>query len=123
MGVFARLQVLVSDIDHDRSPPGGTTACVTAGRLAAADPSLKILILEAGPHTRELSRHTQPALYLNNLASPETFTFHVGKPSASLDGRAAIVPSARCLGGGSSVNGTIFYVDYVEQIISPGMHH
>ncbi|KAG1904334.1 uncharacterized protein F5891DRAFT_1184545 [Suillus fuscotomentosus] len=30
---------------------GGTTACVVAGRLAAYDPSLRILILEAGQHT------------------------------------------------------------------------
>ncbi|OJA12090.1 hypothetical protein AZE42_02168, partial [Rhizopogon vesiculosus] len=30
---------------------GGTTAYVVAGRLAACDPSLRILILEAGPHT------------------------------------------------------------------------
>ncbi|OJA18406.1 hypothetical protein AZE42_06390 [Rhizopogon vesiculosus] len=28
---------------------GGTTACVVAGRLAACEPSLKILVLEAGP--------------------------------------------------------------------------
>ena len=33
------------------------------------------------------------------------FSFHVGKPSKSLNGRAPIVASGRALGGGSSVNG------------------
>ena len=79
---------------------GGATACVTAGRLAEADPSLKILvslnkfwsfgifpipvaqIVEAGPHTRDAPNHIQPARYFRNLVRPiETFTFHVAKPT------------------------------------------
>ncbi|KAF8896176.1 hypothetical protein BD779DRAFT_1608499 [Infundibulicybe gibba] len=83
----------------------GTTACVTAGRLAAADPSLKITILEAGPHTKEIQEHIQPGRYFSHLTLPgETFTFHKAKPSDSLAGRSVIVPAGRCLGGGSSVN-------------------
>lgn len=84
---------------------GGTSGCVTAGRLAAADPSLKILILEAGPHVRGLENHIQPARYFNNLVSPDdVFTSHVGNPSKSLAGRSPIVTSAKCMGGGSNVN-------------------
>ncbi|KAG6902856.1 hypothetical protein C0995_010741 [Termitomyces sp. Mi166 len=84
---------------------GGAAACVTAGRLAQADPNLKILILEAGPLTKDMPNHVQPARYFQNLANPgETFTLHKGKPSPALAGREVIVPSARCLGGGSSVN-------------------
>ncbi|KAK7032266.1 hypothetical protein VNI00_013225 [Paramarasmius palmivorus] len=84
----------------------GTAACVTAGRLAAADPSLKILLLEAGPHVRDLAKHIQPGRYFNNLAISEQnlFTFHIGKPSKALNGRSAVVPTGRCVGGGSSVN-------------------
>ncbi|KAG5647340.1 hypothetical protein DXG03_000408 [Asterophora parasitica] len=49
--------------------------------------------------------HIQPARYFSNLVLPsETFTHHVGKPSPSLAGRAVIVPTGRCVGGGSSVN-------------------
>ncbi|KAG2364380.1 hypothetical protein BDR07DRAFT_796200 [Suillus spraguei] len=33
----------------------GTTTCVVAGRLVVYDPSLRILILEAGQHTQALS--------------------------------------------------------------------
>ncbi|KAJ7745760.1 GMC oxidoreductase-domain-containing protein [Mycena metata] len=84
---------------------GGATACVAAGRLAAADPSLKILIIEAGKHTKDISTHTQPGRYFRNLATGgDTFTFHVAKPSESLGNRLCIIPSGKGMGGGSSVN-------------------
>ncbi|KAJ7017403.1 GMC oxidoreductase-domain-containing protein [Mycena alexandri] len=84
---------------------GGASGCLIAGRLAAADPSLRILILEAGEHTRDLPAHTQPARYLSHLApNSTTLTFQVAKPSEHLGGRPLIVPVGRCLGGGSSVN-------------------
>ncbi|KAF9004034.1 GMC oxidoreductase-domain-containing protein [Cyathus striatus] len=83
---------------------GGAAACVTAGRLAEADPSLKILVVESGPHTRELQEHVQPARAFSNFILSKAFTFHVGQPSDSVAGRSVVVPSGRCLGGGSSVN-------------------
>ncbi|KAI0651206.1 alcohol oxidase-like protein [Trametes meyenii] len=85
---------------------GGTCGCIIAGRLAAADPSLKILIIEAGPTvTQDDLLHTQPARYLYHLR-PESTTvkFQVAKESAALGGRAPVVPCGQCLGGGSSVN-------------------
>ncbi|KAJ7067085.1 GMC oxidoreductase-domain-containing protein [Mycena amicta] len=92
------------------SPPdiifcgGGTTACVVAGRLAAADPNLKILIIEAGKHSLGLKVYTQPARYFSNLAAGDSFTLHVAKPSKSLDDRSCIVPAGKTVGGGSCVN-------------------
>ncbi|KAJ6524290.1 GMC oxidoreductase-domain-containing protein [Mycena vulgaris] len=84
---------------------GGSTACVVAGRLAAADPSLKILIIEAGKHTKDISTHIQPGRYFANLASGgDTFTFHPTKPSEALGNRPCIIPSGKCMGGGSNVN-------------------
>lgn len=78
-------------------------------RLAAADPSLKILIIEAGPHVRGLENHIQPARYFDNLVSPDgVFTSHVGNPSKSLAGRSPIVTSAKCMGGGSNVNSVMY---------------
>ncbi|KAI0044619.1 GMC oxidoreductase [Auriscalpium vulgare] len=84
---------------------GGTSAGVVAGRLAAADPSLRILMLEAGPSTRDLLQHTQPARFLQNLVpgSPSV-RFHVGAATPALGGRPLIVPTGQCVGGGSSVN-------------------
>ncbi|KAG1799809.1 uncharacterized protein HD556DRAFT_1439462 [Suillus plorans] len=84
---------------------GGATACVVAGRLAAYDPSLRILILEAGQHTLNKPIHVQPYQYpLNSVPTSTTVTFHMGNPSPRLNGRAPIVPSGRCVGGGSCVN-------------------
>ncbi|ESK91954.1 alcohol oxidase-like protein [Moniliophthora roreri MCA 2997] len=106
---------------------GGTTACVTAGRLAMLDPTLKILLIEAGPHTRELQDHVQPARFFRNLFLPkDTYSHHVGPFSEALGGRAAIVPSGRCVGGGSSVNFVMYtraaasdYDDW-EKLGNPG---
>ncbi|KAF9004053.1 GMC oxidoreductase-domain-containing protein [Cyathus striatus] len=86
---------------------GGTTACVTAGRLAEADPSLKILIIEIGQHTKERQEHIQPGRCVRNLTTnKELFAFYQANPSTALAGRSVIVSSGKCLGGGSSVNFT-----------------
>ncbi|KAF8840047.1 alcohol oxidase [Paxillus ammoniavirescens] len=84
---------------------GGTTACLVAGRLASADPSLRILILEAGPHTKDDPNHVQPSRCLSNVepGSP-AMSFYIAEPSSSLGGRQLVVNSGRCVGGGSNVN-------------------
>ncbi|KAG2344662.1 alcohol oxidase-like protein [Suillus weaverae] len=88
---------------------GGTTACVVAGRLAAWDPSLSILILEGGQHTLDQAAHVQPYRYPSHQApTSTTMTFNVGNPSPRLNGRTPIVPCAHCIGGGSSVNFMVY---------------
>ncbi|KAG1812433.1 GMC oxidoreductase-domain-containing protein [Suillus subaureus] len=88
---------------------GGTTACVVAGRLAAYDPSLRILILEAGQHTLDKPIHVQPSQYpFNQLPTSTTVTFNIGNPSPRLNGRVPIVPCGRCVGGGSCVNFMVY---------------
>ncbi|OCH90856.1 alcohol oxidase [Obba rivulosa] len=88
---------------------GGTAGCIIAGRLAAADPSLKILVLEAGPPTLDDVLHTQPARYLYHLRPDSTTVkFNVAKPSPHVAGRSIVVPCGQCLGGGSSVNFTMY---------------
>ncbi|KAF8972162.1 GMC oxidoreductase-domain-containing protein [Flammula alnicola] len=84
---------------------GGAAACVTAGRLAEADPSLKILVVEAGPHSREIDYHIQPGRYFSNLLVPrEIFSFHFGKGGKGTGGRMHFVPAGRAVGGGSAIN-------------------
>ncbi|KIL67122.1 GMC oxidoreductase [Amanita muscaria Koide BX008] len=108
---------------------GGAAACITAGRLAAADPSLKILIVEDGPETRYKPGHIQPAQYFRNLTNPksESLLFHVGRPSKALGGRVPIVQTGRCLGGGSSINFMMYtraaasdYDDWERRYKNPG---
>ncbi|THV03515.1 alcohol oxidase-like protein [Dendrothele bispora CBS 962.96] len=107
---------------------GGTSACLTAGRLATANPDLKILMLEAGEHTRNLISHLQPARYFSHLApTSTTVSFHVAKPNPNVDGRSIVTPSGRCVGGGSSVNFTVYtraaasdYDDWATKFNNPG---
>ncbi|KAF8622855.1 hypothetical protein AX15_006699 [Amanita polypyramis BW_CC] len=108
---------------------GGTAACITAGRLAAADPSLKILIIEDGPETRDKPIHVQPARYSGISGNPALgiFLHHEGRPSNALGGRSPIVPTGRCLGGGSSVNAMVYtraaasdYDDWENVYRNPG---
>lgn len=62
-------------------------------------------IIEAGGHSKDLPLHIQPARYYHNLTSSgKTLFQHVGRPSTALDGRAPIIQSGKCVGGGSSVN-------------------
>ncbi|KAF9041897.1 alcohol oxidase [Hymenopellis radicata] len=84
---------------------GGTAACITASRLAAAFPDLRILVLECGPTTKDKLEHIQPGQYLTHLApDSKTMQFFESVPSRHVAGRRVVVPSGRCIGGGSSVN-------------------
>ena len=84
---------------------GGTAGCVVAGRLATADPDLRILVLEAGPTTHNDPAHMHPALFLSHIMpGSQTVRGHESRPSAALGGRTTIVQTGPCLGGGGSVN-------------------
>lgn len=56
---------------------GGTAACVAAGRLAKADPELKILLIEGGKNNFNDPTVVNPAVYLSHL-SPDSKTAIVG---------------------------------------------
>jgi choline dehydrogenase-like flavoprotein len=47
---------------------GGTAACVAAGRLAKANPDLKILLVEGGKNNFNDPTVVNPAVYLSHLA-------------------------------------------------------
>lgn len=84
---------------------GGTAACVAAGRLAKANPDLKILLVEGGRNNFNDPTVTNPAVYLSHLApNSKTALFYKSKASKHLNGREAIVPMGGLLGGGSSIN-------------------
>ncbi|KAJ8489460.1 hypothetical protein ONZ45_g13566 [Pleurotus djamor] len=107
---------------------GGTCAGVAAGRLAAASPSLRILVLEAGPTTKDMPEHVQPGRYITHLApTTTTITHNVATPSEYLGGRSAIIQTGRCVGGGSSVNFVLYnrpaasdFDDWANEYNNPG---
>ncbi|CCM03415.1 uncharacterized protein FIBRA_05546 [Fibroporia radiculosa] len=84
---------------------GGTSGCVIASRLATADPSLTILVLESGPATRDNVSVVQPGRYFEHLVptSPTT-KFYMSKATPNVGDRLLPVPCGQCLGGGSSIN-------------------
>ncbi|KAF7556742.1 hypothetical protein G7Z17_g1256 [Cylindrodendrum hubeiense] len=84
---------------------GGTAGCIVAGRLAVADPTLSILVIEQGQDNYNVPTITNPALFLTHLQpTSKTALFYKGNKAAQLAGREAIVPSGGTLGGGSSIN-------------------
>ncbi len=84
---------------------GGTAGCTIAGRLAEADPSLRVLVVESGQNNEAVPNVVYPAYFVQNLVptSSSMIRYQANK-SAHLNGRAVVVPAGGILGGGSSVN-------------------
>ncbi|KAF2437720.1 GMC oxidoreductase [Karstenula rhodostoma CBS 690.94] len=103
MGLSTELPAAIEEVDVI-VVGGGTTGCVVAARLADADPSLEILVIERGPNN-ELPTIEYPAAFPANLApDSKTTYFNVSKPSTHVGNRPLVVPSGGVLGGGSSIN-------------------
>ncbi|KAF7314829.1 GMC oxidoreductase [Mycena kentingensis (nom. inval.)] len=84
---------------------GGTTALITATRLASAFPDLSIAVLESGPSTRNKPEHTIPGYFVQHLfPDSSAMQFTTSAPSPHVLDRPLVVPSGRCVGGGSAVN-------------------
>jgi choline dehydrogenase len=79
----------------------GTSGSVIAGRLAA-NPEVKVLLLEAGG-TDELDVVMDPNQWVRNLWSQLDWGF-VAEPNPRLNGRAIPYSMGKVLGGGSSIN-------------------
>ncbi|KEP53926.1 alcohol oxidase [Rhizoctonia solani 123E] len=86
---------------------GGPAGCVVAGRLAKADPNLQIMLIEYGPNNIDDPMVSTPAVYPRNmrlLESDKAHFYYDTNKSKHLRGRKTIVPCAKVLGGGSSIN-------------------
>ncbi|KAG5733931.1 Alcohol oxidase [Termitomyces sp. T112] len=87
---------------------GGPAGCVVAGRLAYADPNLKVMLIEGGANNRDDPWVYRPGIYVRNMQQDginDKAKFYVDTQDSSyLRGRRSIVPCANILGGGSSIN-------------------
>lgn len=85
---------------------GGSAGCVVANRLSA-DPSIRVILVEAG------SRDTSPWIhipvgYFRTMDNPAFDWCYATEPDAGLGGRSLRWPRGKVLGGSSSLNGLLY---------------
>jgi len=84
----------------------GTAGCLLANRLSR-DPSVRVLLLEAGKKDNYPWIHI-PVGYLYCIGNPRTDWLYKTEPDPGLNGRSLRYPRGKTLGGCSSINGMIY---------------
>ena len=84
----------------------GSAGCVLANRLSA-DPTKRVLLLEAGGKDNNPWIHI-PVGYFKTLHNPNTDWCYKTEPDPGLNGRALDWPRGKTLGGSSSINGLLY---------------
>src|SRR3954466_4740837 len=83
----------------------GSAGCVLANRLSA-DPSVRVLLLEAGGSDRKLNIRI-PTAFAKQFRSDLDWNYS-SEPEPNLIGRSIFLPRGRSLGGSSSMNAMIY---------------
>ena len=83
----------------------GSAGCVVANRLSA-DPSKKVLLLEAGGQDNWIWYHV-PVGYLFAIGNPRSDWMFETTPQPGLNGRALAYPRGKVIGGSSAINAMI----------------
>jgi choline dehydrogenase len=97
----------MSDTDFDYIIIGaGTAGCLLANRLSA-DPTKRVLLLEAGRRDDYHWIHI-PVGYLYCIGNPRTDWLYSTEAEAGLNGRSLRYARGKALGGSSSINGMIY---------------
>jgi choline dehydrogenase len=84
----------------------GTAGCLLANRLSA-DPTRRVLLIEAGRKDNYHWIHI-PVGYLYCIGNERTDWLYKTEPDAGLNGRSLRYPRGKVLGGCSSINGMIY---------------
>src|SRR5947208_13378850 len=83
----------------------GSAGCVLANRLSA-DPSVRVLLLEAGGSDRKLNIRI-PTAFAKQFRTDLDWCYSA-EPEPNLIGRSIFLPRGRSLGGSSSMNAMIY---------------
>ncbi len=83
----------------------GTAGCIVANRLSA-DPTKRVLILEAGGRDNWIWFHI-PVGYLFAIGNPRADWMFKTEPEPGLNGRALAYPRGKVIGGSSAINAMI----------------
>jgi choline dehydrogenase len=86
---------------------GGSAGCVLAARLSE-DPSVRVLLLEAGDDERKFLRIAMPLAWRDAFLDPRLSWGFETEPEPFADGRRIPAPRGRVLGGSNSVNGLMY---------------
>ncbi|WP_433438875.1 choline dehydrogenase [Nonomuraea sp. CA-141351] len=106
---------------------GGSAGCALANRLSA-DPSVSVLVLEAGrpDYLWDVFIH-MPAALMFPIGSRFYDWKYESEPEPHMGGRRIYHARGKVLGGSSSINGMIFQrgnpLDYERWAADPGMKH
>jgi choline dehydrogenase len=84
----------------------GSAGCVLANRLSA-DPSKRVLLLEAGGKDNWIWFHI-PVGYLFAIGNPRSDWMFKTEPEEGLNGRALAYPRGKVIGGSSAINAMIY---------------
>ena len=99
-------QIQSLDGDYDYIVAGaGSAGCVVANRLSA-DPSKRVLLLEAGGKDNWIWFHI-PVGYLFAIGNPRSDWMFQTEPEPGLNGRALKYPRGKVVGGSSAINAMI----------------
>lgn len=83
----------------------GSAGCVLANRLSA-DPSVSVLLVEAGASDRTMNVRI-PAAFSKLFKTARDWDYST-EPEPHLDGRSLYIPRGKMLGGSSSMNAMIY---------------
>ena len=91
---------------------GGTAGCVLANRLSA-DPSCRVLMLEAGPEDKSIWLKIPAGL--SRVFAPGDLNWgYFTEPEPHLNNRKVYWPRGKTLGGSSSINGMVYLRGHPE---------
>jgi choline dehydrogenase-like flavoprotein len=102
----------------------GSAGCVLANRLSA-DPSKRVLLLEAGGRDNWIWFHI-PVGYLFAIGNPRSDWMFKTEPQAGLNGRSLNYPRGKVIGGSSAINAMVYMrgqagdYDHWRQLGLPG---